>query len=60
MMADVPIEDKTFESQELLIMQNTLINILTLDSVYMIINYQLDPNKNQRPIQPGLINKLNF
>ncbi|GEO57457.1 hypothetical protein [Companilactobacillus bobalius] len=55
-----PIEDKTFRGYELIIMRNTIINILTTDSVNMIINYQVDPDKNQRPIQPNLINKHNF
>lgn len=55
-----PIEDKTFRGYELIIMRNTIINILTTDSVNMIINYQVDPDKDQRPIQPNLINKHNF
>lgn len=55
-----PIEDKTFRGYELIIMRNTIINILTTDSVNMIINYQVDSDKNQRPIQPDLINKHNF
>ena len=55
-----PIEDKTFRGYELIIMRNTIINILTTDSVNMIINYQVDPDKSQRPIQPNLINKHNF
>lgn len=54
------IEDRTFRGFELLIMKNAIINILTTESVNMIINYQVDPNKDQRPIQPGLVNRLNF
>lgn len=54
------VEDKTFEGQELMVMRNAIIDILSVDSVNMIINYQVDPHKDKRPIQPGLINKLNF
>ncbi|HIY91731.1 hypothetical protein [Companilactobacillus sp. HBUAS56275] len=55
-----PIEDRTFRGYELTIMKNSIIDILTIDSVNMIINYQVAPDKNQRAIQPGLINKHNF
>ncbi|WP_153384426.1 hypothetical protein [Companilactobacillus halodurans] len=55
-----PIEDKTFRGQELMIMKNAIVDILTINSVNMIINYQVDPDKDKRPIQPGLVNKLNF
>lgn len=56
----VPIEDKTFEAQEMSVMRNAIINILTPSSVEMIMSYQVDSKKDQRPIQPELINKLNF
>ncbi|WP_162894205.1 hypothetical protein [Companilactobacillus musae] len=56
----VPIEDKTFRGFELMIMKNAIVDILTTDSVNMIINYHVDPNKDKRPVQPSLINRLNF
>ncbi|KRN97692.1 hypothetical protein [Companilactobacillus kimchiensis] len=55
-----PIEDKTFSSQELMLMHESIVDILTINSVNMIINYQLDSDKDKRAIQPSLINKLNF
>lgn len=57
---ETPIENSIFEIQKITAIRNELFEILTPQSVEMIVNYQLDPNRFERPIQPELNNRLIF